>query len=331
LREFDLIARILAPLATHPGAFGLTDDAAAIAAPPGALVLTADAIVAGVHFLPGDPPDSIGHKALAVNLSDLAAKGATPFGYLLTLSLPAGTDRAWLESFAQGLGALQRDAGMTLLGGDTTSTPGPLSVAITALGLAPAEGMVRRSGGAPGDLLYVTGTIGDGALGLGVARDPQQAARWSVNDDGARQVIERYRRPTPRLGAVETLRRHAAAAIDVSDGLVGDLDKLCAASGVGAAVEAASAPLSAPAIRACQAQPGLLGQLLTGGDDYEILAAVHPDHAQAFEAGLAAAAIPCAMIGRLLPPGDGVTIIGPDGAPMRFASRAFEHFGGNGT
>lgn len=327
MREADLIAELFAPLARHPGAFGLTDDAALIECPPGGLVLTSDALVAGVHFLPNDPPDSIGHKALAVNLSDLAAKGAQPFGYLMTLSLPGSLDRVWLRDFVGGLGALQTEAGIALLGGDTTATPGPISISITALGLAADGHMVMRSGGQEGDAIYVTGTIGDAAMGLGILRDAAQASKWAVNDDAARFLAERYRRPTPRIAAVETVRRHAAASIDISDGLVGDLDRLCQASHTGAVIHARRVPLSAQAARACQAQPSLIADLLTGGDDYELLLAVHPDEAAAFEAGLASAGVPFAAIGRLVEPEHGVVVLDDSGVPMQFARRAFDHFG----
>ncbi len=327
MSEADLITEFFAPLARYPGAFGLRDDAALIEVPPGGLVLTADALVAGVHFLPNDPPDSIGHKALAVNLSDLAAKGARPFGYLMTLSLPGSPDRVWLRDFVTGLGALQDEAGIALLGGDTTATPGPLSVSITALGVTPNGEMVMRRGGRPGDTIYVTGTIGDAALGLGILRDAAQASKWAVNEDAARFLAERYRRPTPRIAAAETVRRHAAASIDISDGLVGDLDRLCDASQTGAVIQARRVPLSSQAARACQAQPGLIADLLTGGDDYELLLAVHPDEANAFEAGLASASVPFAAIGRLVEPEHGVIVLDDSGVPMRFARRAYDHFG----
>ena len=168
--EFALIARHFRPLA-GPGALDLQDDAAVLAPPPGReLVLTADAMVAGVHFLPDDPPDLVGRKLLRVNLSDLAAKGAVPLGYLMTVSTPRTTPDAWFAGFAAGLAQDQREYGVTLLGGDTTSTPGPISLSLTAIGhVAPGQA-VHRAGAAPGDGIWVTGTIGDGALGLAVAR-----------------------------------------------------------------------------------------------------------------------------------------------------------------
>src|SRR6185312_1665895 len=192
--EFSLIARHFRPLA-GPGALDLRDDAAVLAPPAGReLVLTADAMVAGVHFLPNDPPDLVGRKLLRVNLSDLAAKGATPLGYLMTVSARRGTSDSWFAAFAAGLAEDQAEFGIGLLGGDTTSTPGPLSLSLTCIGHVAAGGMVRRAGGRPGDGIWVTGTIGAGALGLRAARGERP------DPDGA--LADRYRLPRPRLGLV---------------------------------------------------------------------------------------------------------------------------------
>src|SRR5271155_4405884 len=171
--EERLIARYLRPLATHPGALGLVDDAAELAPPPGCdLVLKTDGVIAGVHFFPDDPPEHIGRKALRMNLSDLAAKGAKPIGFLLSLALPAETDEAWIAAFAAGLGEDAARYGCPLLGGDTDHTPGPISVSIAALGAVPHGQMVRRSTAKVGDCVIVTGTIGDAALGVKLRRDP---------------------------------------------------------------------------------------------------------------------------------------------------------------
>ena len=204
--EDELIARYFGPIA-GPGALDLQDDTALVAPPPGCeLVLTADAVVAGVHFLPGDPPDSIGRKALGVNLSDLAAKGADPLGFLLTLALPADWTEAWLARFCAGLGGMAGELGCPLLGGDTVRTPGPLSISVTALGSVPAGAMVRRTNARPGQAICVTGTIGDAALGLALSR-PEEPA-WAGALSGAERdvLVDRYRNPRPRTLFARALR-----------------------------------------------------------------------------------------------------------------------------
>jgi thiamine-monophosphate kinase len=282
--EFDLIARHFRPLA-GPGALDLRDDAALLSPPEGRqLVLTADAMVAGVHFLPDDPADLVGRKLLRVNLSDLAAKGAVPLAYLMTISAPRNTPDAWFAGFAAGLAADQARYGVSLLGGDTTSTPGPLSLSLTIIGhIGPGEA-VHRSGARPGDEIWVTGTIGDGALGL-------LAARGRLADtDG--YLRGRYRLPEPRVGLA--LAGIASAAMDVSDGLVQDLGHICRASDVGAVLLADSVPLS-PAARAAGAE--WLVTCLTGGDDYEVLMAVPPGARGRLLAAASAASIPVTHVG----------------------------------
>ena len=269
--EDDIIARLFAPIA-GPAGLGLKDDAALIGASSEPTVATVDMLVAGVHFFPDDPPGAIAKKALRVNLSDLAAKGAAPVGFLLSLALPRDWTNAWLAAFAAGLAEDARAYAIPLIGGDTTATPGPLTISITALGHAPR--FAPRTGARPGDLIYVSGTIGDAALGLALRRDPALAARLS--ETSRTHLLDRYLLPRPRLDLAGFLRRHASAAMDVSDGLAGDLAKLCRASDVSAAAEAARVPLSAAAREAIALEPGLFETALTGGDDYEILFTVSP-------------------------------------------------------
>lgn len=324
--EDRLIARLFAPLATHPGALGLRDDAAVIAPPPGRdLVLTKDALVAGVHFFPDDPPESIARKALRVNLSDLATKGAEPLGVLLAFAVPPDMDAAAQEAFARALGADCALYGAPLLGGDTVGTPGPFTVSITAIGTVPAGRMVTRSGAQPGQAIVVTGTIGDAALGLAKRLDPARAGFRTLGPAESAYLDDRYLHPRPRLALGPALREHASAAMDVSDGLVGDLAKLLAASGVGGRIEAARVPLSAAARAAIAAEPALLETALTGGDDYEILAVMPEDRLDAFGAVATAAGIGVAVLGRTLP-GEGLTVAGRNGAPLVLERGSFSHF-----
>jgi thiamine-monophosphate kinase len=282
--EFSLIARHFRPLA-GPGALDLRDDAALLTPPPGRqLVLTTDAMVAGVHFLPDDPPDLVGRKLLRVNLSDLAAKGAVPLSYLMTVSAPKQTQDGWFAGFAAGLAHDQAQYGVTLLGGDTTSTPGPISLSLTLIGHVAPGTAVHRFGAKQGDEIWVTGTIGDGALGLAVALNKL------VDPTG--YLLDRYRLPRPRVGLA--INGIASAAMDVSDGLVQDLGHLCRASLLAADLQVESVPLS-DAARA--AGPDWLTTCLTGGDDYELLLAVPPDQADALQTEAARINIQVTRIG----------------------------------
>ena len=260
---------------SHPGALGLLDDAATLTPPAGSdLVLTKDAIVGGVHFFPDDPADAVACKALRVNLSDLAAKGATAAGFLLALALPKSVTAGWLKAFARGLGEDAENYACPLLGGDTVRTPGPLTVSITALGFLPHGEMVQRHGAKPGDRIVVTGTIGDAALGLKLLGDAKAAQRWKLDKKMHAHLLGRYRLPQPRTAVAVMLRKHASAAMDVSDGLAGDLAKLCRVSAVGADIDVTRLPLSDAARRVLAVQPALIETILSGGDDYEIVCAV---------------------------------------------------------
>ena len=325
--EDRLIARYFRPLATHPGAFGLLDDAATITPPPGSdVVLKADAVVGGVHFFPDDPPDLIAKKALRVNLSDLAAKGAGPAGFLLSLALPQTLGGDWLEAFARGLGEDAEAYRCPLMGGDTDRTPGPVTISIAAFGIVPCGTMVRRSGARPGDLVVVTGSIGDAALGLLVRRDPDTATRWQLAHRQRDHLIERYLLPRPRNAIAGALRQYATAAMDVSDGLVGDLGKLCVASGMTADIEVARVPLSDAARQAVANDPSLIDTALTGGDDYEVVATVPAGAGDALMAAAEAAGVALTQIGIIRSGRPGVRFLDHAGKPMLFNKPSFSHF-----
>jgi thiamine-monophosphate kinase len=324
--EDRLIARHFKPIATHPGAFGLVDDAAKLSPPAGHdLVLTADAIVAGIHFFPDDPPDAVARKALRVNLSDLAAKGAKPAGFLLALALPKGTGDPWLKSFTRALGADAKRYGCPLLGGDMVRSPGPLMVSIAAFGTLPRSTMVRRDAARVGDHILVSGTIGDAALGLQLHKSGNAARRWKLPAQERSHLTQRYLVPSPRNALALAVRKHATAAMDVSDGLAGDLAKLCRASGVAAVVYTARVPLSSAARKVVRAEGKLLETALSGGDDYEIVCTVRPARLAAFQAAARAAGVPVTDIGRIVR-GSGTSFLQPNGKPIRFAKASFSHF-----
>jgi thiamine-monophosphate kinase len=321
--EFDLIRRLFAPLATEPGALGLTDDAALLDCPPGQrLVLTTDAIVAGVHFLADDPPKLIAQKLMRTNLSDLAAMGAAPVGVLLACCFERGAGVEWIEGFAAGLADDCKAFGVSLLGGDTVATPGPATFALTAVGTVAAGCELRRSTARLGDRVWVSGTIGDGAFGLIAARGEADKLRA----DQVRFLAGRYRLPEPRLALGQRLAGIATAAMDVSDGLVGDLGHIAETSRVGAVIEAERVPLSAAVQAAISAGLGQgITTALTGGDDYELLFTAPP----AADSQLAALAVDLGLrltpIGTIIE-GSGVRVDGPDGKPLSFPTQGYRHF-----
>lgn len=275
--EDGLIARYFAPIA-GPAGLALKDDAALLTPPAGMdLVITVDTVVASVHFFADDPADAIAEKALGVNLSDLAAKGATPLGFVMALSLPDDWQEAWLSQFAAGLGKVAARYGCPLLGGDTTRAAGPLSISITAFGAVPTGTMVRRTTAKVGDVIAVSGTIGDAALGLKIRSAPEQDWITGISEKDYAHLLGRYLRPRPRLALADALRRLAHAAMDVSDGLIGDCNKLLHVSGVSGQLRVDLVPLSAAAQVAIKFNPGLLADAVTGGDDYEILFTLPPE------------------------------------------------------
>jgi len=321
LDEFERIARFFAPLA-GPGAFGLTDDVALIDGPAGTqYVLKTDAIVEGVHYLPDDPPEDVAKKLLRVNLSDLAAKGATPLGYLLMTALPPSRDEAWLEKFAAGLAADQKTYGIVLLGGDSVMTPGPATLSVAAIGTVAAGRAVLRSGAHAGDLIHVSGTIGDAALGVLAAKGQD----LGIGTAERAFLVDRFRLPQPRLNLGARLAGLASAMMDISDGLAADLGHLCDASGVAGVIEAARLPLSPAAQAALARDPARQATILGGGDDYELLFAAPASATAAFSTLARETGVPVTMIGRI-EAGAGVRILDERGHEIALAIKGYEHF-----
>lgn len=314
--EFDWIDRCLRPLAKDtPEAFNLLDDAAAIPARPGFdLVVSADAIVEGVHFRADDPPALIARKLLRVNLSDLAAKGAQPYAYMLTVAWPARFGWPQRRAFADGLGVDQAAFGLKLLGGDTTATPGPLTASATIFGWVPTGAMVRRAGASSGDVVLVSGTIGDGWLGLGAG-----AGSTGLSPDREVWLRDRYHLPQPRTGLAEALRAHAHAAADVSDGLIADAGRIARASGAGIALDLDRLPLSDAARAWLAARPDEAAarmELASGGDDYEIVCTAPAGQAQRLIEAARAVGVALTEIG-VVAVGEGTTVlIGGEARPI---------------
>ena len=319
--EFELIRELFAPLAAdEPGALGLLDDAALIAPRPGFELVTAiDTIVEGVHFLPADPPFDVARKLMRVNLSDLAAMGARPRAYLLGLAVPDALDFDWLRDFARGLASDQVRFGITLAGGDTTATTGPPCLSLTAIGEVEPGRALLRSNAAPGEHVYVSGTVGDAALGLRVLRGEDTG----LPEDAREAAVVRYRLPEPRLSLGMAVP--ASAAVDVSDGLVADLGHICAASGLGARIEAARVPLSGPARAALELGAVGIADVLTGGDDYELVFTAPADRGNAVREAAARVRVPVTRIGAMTE-GEGVSVVDEAGAAMEIGRAGYAHF-----
>ena len=320
--EFETIRRLFAPLAHPEWARGLRDDVAVVPSKPGHdLVLTKDAVVEGVHFLPTDPLDTVARKLLRVNLSDLAAKGAEPFGYLLACHWSERCGWPERMTFVDGLRADQKVFGVALLGGDTVVTPGPASFSMTMLGWTPKGRTVGRAGARVGDLVFVTGSIGDGWLGLQAAQ-----GKLSLEPDRIAALIEQFRAPTPRVAFAGPIREFASASIDVSDGLIADLGHLAEASGARIEIDLEVTPRSA----AGQAwydervdEQAALESLVTGGDDYEIAFTARPGDEAALRREAERRHLRLTRIGRVTA-GQGI-VARFGGEPVPIARPGFTH------
>lgn len=325
--EDELIAAYFAPLA-GPAGLGLADDVALLHPPSGhELVIKTDMLGAGVDFFPDDPADAIAKKALRVNLSDLAGKAAQPLGFLLSLALPADWTEPWLSRFASGLGEDAKAYGCPLIGGDTMKSPDGLVISITAIGSVTHGAMVPRGGVAEGDLIYVSGTIGDAALGLRLRRAEAKDAAWigALAPDARAHLTDRYLLPQPRLDLARALKSHAHAAMDISDGLAGDLAKMLRLTGLTADIAVADIPLSDVARQALMRDPALIATILSGGDDYEILCAVAPAEAAAFEQEARIAGVPVTRIARPRTGSESPVFRSSQG-PVSLPTLSYQHF-----
>ena len=321
LGEFERIARYFAPLA-GPGSLGLVDDVALIDGPEGEqYALTTDTIIEGVDYFPDDPPDLVAKKLVRVNLSDLAAKGARPFGYLLTTALPSARGEAWLEAFSAGLAADQKEFGLALLGGDSSATPGPTTLSLMAIGRIAKGKAVLRNGARPGDVICVSGTIGDATLGLGILKGEFASASEEDRDF----LVDRYHLPRPRLALGQRLVGIATAMIDVSDGLIADLKHICDASGAAAAIDADRVPRSEAARNLSKTLKNSLGRLLGGGDDYELLFTSPPPSLNTIGAAMREVGVTVTCIGEM-EPGEGIRVLDAKKRPIRIDVAGYSHF-----
>jgi thiamine-monophosphate kinase len=324
--EFDLIEALFAPLSKNaPGAFGLKDDAARLISSPGYdVIMTVDTVISGVHFRPDDPPQLVAQKALRVNLSDLAAKGARPLGFLQALSLNENISDDYLRAYADGLAADVAEFHAPLFGGDTTSGPGPLAISITAYGEVPHGEMILRSGAKVGDVICVSGTVGDGALGLACL-----TGRLKLSESHQAALIARYQLPVPRLAAGLAIRTRASACLDISDGLVADLGHICKASKVAAVIEREALPLS-PAGRAAVTQdPDLWSAVFGGGDDYELAFTLPSGDVARIGELSVAAGVSLTVIGRIVAGENAklgsVTVLDAAGTPIAVPVAGYRH------
>lgn len=320
--EFERIATFFAPLTDNmPGALGLRDDAAVLEPSPDCdLVVTTDTIVETVHFVGDEPASLVARKLLRVNLSDLASMGARPYAYTLNVAFPDKVDDEWLADFVAGLAADQGEFGIALAGGDSVSTVGPITLTITAFGEVASGAALRRTAARAGDLVYVTGTIGDGALGLQVLTG--QVSGLSPAQEEA--LARRYQLPQPRLGIGQALCGIASAATDISDGLVADLAHIADGSDLAAVIDAEKVPLSHAARAVLADDPAGLETVLTGGDDYELVFAVPPAEKARLEAIEVETEVMLTQIGAF-ESGAGVRVRGPEGADLDLSKTGYSH------
>lgn len=315
--EFDWIATYLAPLAAE-NSFGLKDDAALLPVPDGkSLIVTQDAIIEGIHFLPDDPLDLVARKALRVNVSDIVAKGAVPHSYSLALGVPDSWKDSDIQWFAEGLAADQAEYSLKLTGGDTYRSPERLCVSVTMFAFVDDATYRSRLGAKAGDLIFVTGTIGDSALGLQVALGAADANDYLLNA---------YRLPNPPLPAAGAIAEFASASMDISDGLIGDCRKLCAASQVDAVIFRHQIPLSGAAANLVARNDGNWKKVITGGDDYQVLCTVDPSSSAAFKERLAQQKVQATQIGEIKSTNNVGVALDIEGIEVSIEEDSYSHF-----
>ncbi len=314
--EFELIARHFTRPAKN-AVLGVGDDCALVDITNGMdLAVSTDTMVSGTHFFPDVDPENLGHKALAVNLSDMAAMGAMPYWVLLALTLPK-VDDVWLAAFAKGFFDLADEYNVSLIGGDTTR--GPLTLTVTIMGEVPAGAALRRNGAKAGNDIWVSGNLGDAALAVA-----HRHGRIKLEEADYKEAVMRLYEPTPRVSLGQALRGMATSAIDISDGLLADLGHICRLSGVGATVEIAAIPVSAIGAKHASSDAGL-SAIMAGGDDYELCFTAPPNSRDSIADLAEGLGIPLTRIGQVRR-GKGVHIVGPDGKPMKIDGRGFDHF-----
>ena len=322
LSEFDIIKRYFTPLANNEFSLGLADDVAKFSVNSECeLVFTKDVCVAGVHFFHNDPPETIGRKALRVNISDLVAKGAQPIGYFMGIGLPVDWEENWLRNFCDGLSEDQKLFGISLLGGDTVHSPNNLFISITAIGKINPGAMCQRNTAQVGDLVYVTGTIGDSFLGCRILGKQLELA----DRTDTLYLTNRYLLPEPRANAIDFIQKFATASLDISDGLIADLNHLCVASGVGAEIDLNLVPVSSSVERAIKNDYAILTEIITGGDDYEVLFTIPVAKREESEIVAKNCKLQVTNIGKITA-GNKLRVLESDGSEIAIPKMGFQHF-----
>jgi thiamine-monophosphate kinase len=316
--EFDLIARHFTKPAAN-AVLGVGDDCALVDVTNGMdLAVSTDTMVSGTHFFPDVDPENLGHKTLAVNLSDIAAMGAMPYWAMLALTLPS-VDHPWLAAFAKGFFDLAAEYNVSLIGGDTTH--GPLTITVTIMGQVPTGAALRRNGAKVGNDVWVSGNVGDAALAVA-----HRHGKVVLTERDYREAVMRLYEPTPRVALGQALRGMATSAIDISDGLIADLGHICRLSGVGATVELGSIPVSEIGARHFNDDAGLTA-IVAGGDDYELCFTAPANSRESIEDLTDVLGVPLTRIGQIKR-GKGVSLLGADGKPMKIDGRGYDHFSG---
>ena len=327
ISETDFIENYLKPLCTSKASLNLSDDTALLNTDLSQdIIISKDMSIGGHHFFEDDDPSDIAYKALAVNLSDLAAKGAKPFAYMLGIAFPKSPDETWAKNFTKSLKDVMDQFDLILLGGDTTGTKGPLVISVTIFGKVEKGRMVKRSGAKIGDKVFVSGTLGDAALGFQIRSAAKQVLNWPLNEEEKKCLLKRYLRPTPRCNLSNIIKNHASSSMDLSDGLIADLEKLCTASNTGAVVRFDKLPLSNSAKKVFEAAPNLKTHCLGWGDDYEILATIPENNHESFSKALKETKTPMTYIGDIQSAENGIIYIKENGEELALKGQNFSHF-----